>query len=93
MVAVGERDDEVAGLLGHLRGQGTVREAGSPQPRTLLTGMEFCLSTEGEIMVILCRRKLGQSSAQSGNSPEREREGGGDTSTVSYREAGDREWN
>ena len=25
-------------------------------------------------MVILCRRKLGQSSAQSGNSPERERE-------------------
>ena len=26
VVAIGERDDEVAGLLGHLGGQGTVRE-------------------------------------------------------------------
>jgi len=29
---------------------------------TLLKGIEYCLSTEGEIMVILCRRKLEHSS-------------------------------
>ena len=36
---------------------------------TLLKGMEYCFRMEGEIMVILCRRKLEHSSKQSGKNP------------------------
>lgn len=37
---------------------------------TLLKGMEYCFRMEGEIMVILCRRKLEHSSKQSGKNPK-----------------------
>ena len=81
MVAIGEGDDEVASLLHHLRSQQTTAGfiitllSGPPQGEgtnalTLLKGMEYCFRMEGEIMVILCRRKLEHSSKQSGKNPD-----------------------
>lgn len=83
MVAIGEGDDKVTSLLHHL---GNNKQLGSsshyyhtiisPSTRegvnalTLLKGMEYCFRMEGEIMVILCRRKLEHSSKQSGKNPK-----------------------
>ena len=64
VITIGKGDNELALFLDNLPISNTYIQCTSVVSwlQTLLNGMEYCLSTDGEIIVILCRKKLWQSS-------------------------------